>query len=56
MFMSVQNWKNLFSQVPQEVYRDIVVESFKETYTPKSMSPTSAKLSSLVNNWLTQAL
>ena len=44
-----------FSQVPQEVYRDIVVESFKETYTPKSMSPTSAKLSSLVNNWLTQA-
>ena len=44
-----------FSQVPQEVYREIVVESFKETYTPKSMSPTSAKLSSLVNNWLTQA-
>lgn len=44
-----------FSQVPQEVYRDIVVESFKETYTPKSMSPTSAKLSYLVNNWLTQA-
>ena len=43
-----------FSQVPQEVYREIV-ESFKETYTPKSMSPTSAKLSSLVNNWLTQA-
>ena len=44
-----------FPQVPQEVYREIVVESFKETYTPKSMSPTSAKLSSLVNNWLTQA-
>nr|WP_243097222.1 hypothetical protein [Ruminococcus sp. AF46-10NS] len=44
-----------FSQVPQEVYKEIVVESFKETYTPKSMSPTSAKLSSLVNNWLTQA-
>nr|WP_294679608.1 hypothetical protein [uncultured Blautia sp.] len=44
-----------FSEVPQEVYRDIVVDSFKETYTPKSMSPTTAKLGSLVNNWLTQA-
>ncbi len=44
-----------FHEVPQEVYRDIVMDSFKETYTPKSMSPTSTKLSSLVNNWLNQA-
>lgn len=44
-----------YSEVTQEMYRDIVVESFKETYTPKSMSPTSTKLSSLVNNWLNQA-
>ena len=44
-----------FAEVPQEVYRDIAVESFKETYTPKSMNPTSTKLPALVNNWLTQA-
>lgn len=44
-----------FGQVPQEVYRDIIVESFKETYTPKSMNPTSTKLPALVNNWLNQA-
>ena len=39
-----------FSEVPQEVYKEIVVDSFKETYTPKSMNPTSTKLSALVNN------
>lgn len=44
-----------FGEVTQDIYRDIVVESFKETYTPKSMNPTSTKLSSLVNNWLSQA-
>jgi hypothetical protein len=44
-----------FHEVPQEVYREIVIESFKETYTPKSMNPTSTKLTSLVNNWLSQA-
>ena len=43
-----------FSEVPQEVYREIVLESFKETFTPKSMNPTSTKLTALVNNWLTQ--
>ena len=44
-----------FQEVPQEVYREIVTDSFRETFTPKSMTPTSAKLSSLANNWLTQA-
>ncbi len=44
-----------FQEVPQEVYREIVMDSFKETFTPKSMTPTSTKLSSLVNNWLNQA-
>ena len=44
-----------FGEIPQEVYREIVLDSFRETYTPKSMAPTSTKLSSLVNNWLTQA-
>ena len=44
-----------FGEVPQEIYRDIAVDSFRETYTPKSMNPTSTKLPALVNNWLTQA-
>ena len=44
-----------FAQVPQEVYREIALESFKETCTPKSMNPTSTKLPALINNWLTQA-
>ena len=39
-----------FGEVPQEVYRDIAVDSFRETYTPKSMNPTSTKLPALVNN------
>lgn len=44
-----------FAEVPNEVYREIVLESFEETCTPKSMNPTSTKLTSLVNNWLNQA-
>ena len=44
-----------YSEVTQDIYRDIVIESFHETCTPKSMKPTSTKLTSLVNNWLTQA-
>ena len=44
-----------FSEVTQEVYKEIVLDSFKETCTPKSMNPTTTKLPSLVNNWLTQA-
>ena len=44
-----------FSEVPQEVYRGIILDSFKETFTPKSMNPTTTKLSALVNNWLNQA-
>ena len=44
-----------YNEVTQEVYRDIVIESFHETCTPKSMNPTSTKLTSLVNNWLSQA-
>lgn len=44
-----------FAQVSQEAYREIAVESFKETCTPKSMNPTSTKLPALIANWLTQA-
>lgn len=44
-----------FAEVTQDIYREIVAESFKETCTPKSMNPTSTKLPALINNWLTQA-
>ena len=44
-----------YGEVTQDIYRDIVIDSFHETCTPKSMKPTSTKLTSLVNNWLTQA-
>ena len=44
-----------YNEVTQDIYRDIVIESFHETCTPKSMNPTSTKLTSLVNNWLSQA-
>lgn len=44
-----------FNEVPAEVYREIALESFHETCTPKSMNPTSTKLSALINNWLVQA-
>ena len=30
-----------YNEVTQEIYRDIVIESFHETCTPKSMNPTS---------------
>ena len=44
-----------YSEVPTEIYREIVMDSFRETCTPKSMVPTSTKLSSLASNWLNQA-
>ena len=44
-----------FSQVPTEVFREIAMDSFQETRTPKSMNPTSTKLPALLNNWLSQA-
>lgn len=44
-----------FSQVPLEVYKEILLESFERTRTPKSMKPTTAKLRTLASNWLTQA-
>lgn len=44
-----------FSQVPLEEYREILVQSFERTGTPKSMRPTSAKMRTLAANWLTQA-
>ena len=44
-----------FADVPTETYREIALDSFQETRTPKSMNPTSTKLPALLNNWLSQA-
>ncbi len=44
-----------FPEVPKETYKEILMDSFRETCTPKSMTPTSTKLGSLAANWLTQA-
>ena len=44
-----------FNEVSTETYREIALESFQETRTPKSMNPTSTKLPALLNNWLSQA-
>ena len=44
-----------FAEVATETYREIALDSFQETRTPKSMNPTSTKLPALLNNWLSQA-
>ncbi|MGN0486546.1 MAG: hypothetical protein ACI4GB_04865 [Acutalibacteraceae bacterium] len=35
-------------------YQEIIISSFSENNTPKSFEPTSAKISALAKNWLTQ--
>ena len=42
------------SEIPLQTYQQIIKDSFRETYTPPSFSPTTAKLSALSKNWLTQ--
>lgn len=44
-----------FAEVSTETYREIALDSFQESRTPKSMNPTSTKLPALLNNWLSQA-
>ena len=53
--MKGQNWKNLSPRYHRKCIQRYHTGFFKETYTPKSMNPTSTKLSALVNNWLNQA-
>ena len=43
-----------FQSVELNTYRQIIRDSFAEHNTPASFSPTSAKLSALSKNWLTQ--
>lgn len=44
------NWRD----IPLNVYRQIIMESFDDNSTPASFMPTTAKLSALTKNWLTQ--
>lgn len=43
-----------FSEVPIKEYQLIIRSAFSDNQTPASFSPTSAKLSALSKNWLTQ--
>ena len=43
-----------FSQVGDDVYRNIIMTSFGETYTPFSFDDTSRRPSAIVKSWLTQ--
>lgn len=43
-----------FNSIDINEYRYIIAESFAENYTPKSFTETSAKMSVLTKNWLTQ--
>ena len=43
-----------FGEVPLATYQQIIKESFAENNTPKAFEATTAKLSGLSRNWLTQ--
>ena len=43
-----------YSAVDLKEYQSIIIDSFGENFTPKSFGDTSAKLSALAKNWLTQ--
>ena len=41
--------------IPLNDYRRIIIDSFEDNSTPASFTPTTAKLSALSKNWLTQS-
>lgn len=43
-----------FADVPLKEYQLIIKSSFSDNHTPQSFMPTTAKLSALSKNWLTQ--
>lgn len=43
-----------FKEVPLDTYQQIIKYSFTDNHTPPSFVPTTAKLSALSKNWLTQ--
>jgi len=46
--------KESFADVPLSVYQQIIKDSFRDNNTPQSFEPTTARLSALSKNWLTQ--
>lgn len=50
----IAGFEGSFQDVDLKDYQEIIVESFAENHTPKSFTETSAKLSALAKNWLTQ--
>lgn len=44
-----------YTDIDVREYQHIIVDSFSENNTPKSFAETTAKLSALAKNWLTQA-
>ena len=43
-----------FREVPLRDYQSIILDAFRDHHTPPSFEPTTAKLSALSKNWLTQ--
>lgn len=43
-----------FRDVPLRDYQMIILDAFRDNHTPASFTPTTAKLSALSRNWLTQ--
>ncbi len=43
-----------FESIPVKTFQTIIQGAFSDNHTPQSFSPTTAKLSALAKNWLTQ--
>lgn len=43
-----------FREISIDIYRQIILDSFRDSGTPPSFEPTTAKLSMLARNWLSQ--
>lgn len=43
-----------FADIPLKEYQSIIKSAFSDNHTPPSFTPTTAKLSALSKNWLTQ--
>lgn len=43
-----------YEEIPLKEYQQIIKDAFADNHTPPSFEPTSARLSALTKNWLTQ--
>ena len=46
--------KTPYAKVPEEVYQDIILESFEQNRSPVSLTPTTVKRRAMVKRWLNQ--